>query len=324
MNKIARVSAAVATVGVLGLSLTACSEDRTMSVPQSFCGFLQGKGGRDDNNKANSAALKQVLYEGQTVDYKDDQDIGLYFPCVTRNYVVAPDNAPSKDTSIPLEGLVDGTPVHVWVTMYWQPNQSPEAIRDFISFAQGKYGAPAGDPSAFNGRDEAGNMNATEGWNKMLAENWWITLQRVVSEPLLQASPVLWQVNDQAERDKLGQAMSDAFAEKFQMVTGKVNDLICGPSSSGGGDSFNCEPVVIAVDRVNAVNQQTQQSAANAKATEDQLALDQKTRQADIDATNAKYGDLGPAFRACRDLNVASPGTCKLFPGAEVQVPVAP
>ncbi|ACH62190.1 hypothetical protein MYRNA_223 [Mycobacterium phage Myrna] len=324
MKRITRVLVGLGAALALTFGLTACDEDAALAVPQSFCGFIQGKGGLDNNDNPNSAELKQVLYPGQTAEFKTDQSIGKVFPCVTRNYVIAPQGQ-SADTNNPLRAMTEGvdgkpgTPVYVWVSVYWQPNQQPEPIRDFIGFAEGKYGAAAGDPRAFTG-DGAQNAS-TPGWNKMLAENMYPTLQRIVEQPLRSVGDAVWQVNDPALRETISAEMSDRFAETFQQTTGSVNDLICGSGSTGTGDQFNCEPVRIVVDLVTAQNQQTQEAAAQNAAQANQNKLREDTKQADIDLTNQLYGPvLGAQFRACRDMNAASAGSCKLFPGADVQV----
>lgn len=103
-------------------------------------------------------------------------------------------------------------------------------------------------------------------------------------------------------------------------TTGSVNDLICGSGSTGTGDTFNCEPVRIVVDLVTAQDQQTQTAAAQNAAQANQNKLAQDTKAADIALTNELYGPLAPQFRACRDLNKLTPGACKLFPGAAVEV----
>lgn len=324
MKKYFKALVGIPVAGLLIFGLTACEEDATLAVPQSFCGFLMGKGGRDNSNNANSADLKQVLYQGQTADFKKDQTIGKVFPCVTRNYVIAPQGQ-SADTNNPLRAMTEGvdgkpgTPVFVWVSVYWQPNQQPDPIRDFIGFAQGKYGAAADDPRAFTG--EGAQNASTPGWNKMLAENMYPTLQRIVEQPLRSVGDPVWQVNDPALRQSIGDEMSDRFAEVFQQTTGSVNDLICGSGSTGTGDTFNCEPVRIVVDLVTAQNQQTQDAAAQNAAQANQNKLREDTKAADIQLTNELYGPvLGAQFRACRDMNAAAPGSCKLFPGADVQV----
>lgn len=322
MKRISRVLVGATAAAALTLGLTACSEDATLSVPQSFCGFLMGKGGRDSNDNANSADLKRVLYQGQQADFKTDQEFGKVFPCATRNYVIAPPDAPSKDTDRPLRAMTEGvdgkpgTPVNVWVSVYWQPNQSPDAIRDFIGFAEGKYGAAASDPRAFTGEQSA----ATSGWNNMLAENMYPTLQRIVEQPLRSVGDAVWQVNDSDLRQSISDEMSDRFAEVFQQVTGSVNDLICGSGSTGTGEDFNCEPVRVVVDLVTAVDQQTQTDAAASNAQANRNKLAEQTKADDIRLTNELYGPMAPQFRACRDLNKIAPGSCKLFPGTPVEV----
>jgi hypothetical protein len=319
MKKIIKAAIGIPIAGLLVFGLTACDEDAALAVPQSFCGFIQGKGGLDSNSNPNSADLEQVLYQGQTVEFRKDESFGKVFPCVTRNYVIAPQNAPSKDTDRPLRALTEkGTPVNVWVSVYWQPNQQPEPIRDFIGFAEGKYGAAAADPRAFTG--EGAQAASTPGWNRMLAENMYPTLQRIVEGPVSQTGDPIWQVNSPELRQQVSDEMSDRFAETFQQVTGSVNDLICGSGSTGVGDQFNCEPVRIVVDLVTAVDDGTQRAAAAAASQAEKTRLAEATKAADIALTNELYGPLAPQFRACRDLNQVTPGTCKLFPGAAVEV----
>ncbi|ASZ74770.1 hypothetical protein KHO57_gp134 [Mycobacterium phage Phabba] len=323
MKKFIKALVGIPVAGLLIFGLTACDEDATLAVPQSFCGFLMGKGGRDNSDRANNAELGRVLYQGQSADFKKDQQVGKLFPCVTRNYVIAPQGQ-SADTNNPLRAMTEGvdgkpgTPVYVWVSVYWQPNQQPDPIRDFIGFAQGKYGAAADSPQAFTG--EGAQNASTPGWNKMLAENMYPTLQRIVEQPLRSIGDLVWQVNDPALRQSISDEMSDRFAEVFQQTTGSVNDLICGSGSTGTGDQFNCEPVRIVVDLVTAQDQNTQTAAAQNAAQASQNKLAQDTKAADIALTNELYGPLAPQFRACRDLNKVAAGSCKLFPGADVQV----
>lgn len=329
MKRIIKAIIGVPVAGTLVFGLAACGEDQSFSVASGFCGFLQGKGGRDNHGNANSAGITQILYAGQSVDYKTDQAESKVFPCVTRNYVVAPQGQ-SADTNQPLTAITQGdngqpgVPVYVYVSMYWQPNQSNRSdqgnpIRQFIEFAQGKYGAAAGSPSAFNGD---GVQNAsTPGWNKMLAENVYPALQRSLDGPMRQVGNAIWQVNDPALRKTVGDAMSDAFIKEFQQTTGSTADLICGSGSTGAGEKFNCEPVRIVVDAVYAQDGNTQSAATQNAAQQAQQRLADQTKSDDIRITNDLYGPvLGPQFRACRDANKAAAGSCKLFPGAAVQV----
>jgi len=300
-------------------SLTACDEDDTLAVPQSFCGFIQGKGGRDRDENANNANLDRVLYAGQTADYRTDKQIARVFPCVSRNYRIAS----GGDSDQPLRALTKtGVPVKLWVSMYWQPNQQPDPLKEFIGFCQGKYGCAGGSPSDFTQTDQ--NRNAsTPGWNKMLAENWHDVLQRISEAPVKNAEDSVWQINDPAQRDTVAKAMSAAFAGEFQKVTGSTKDLICGGGSTGVGEQFDCKQVYVVVDLVQAENDQQQQATTQAVADAAQRKLDEDQLQADMNLTNTKYGPLAPAYRACRDLNAKQPGACKFITGpGGAQVPV--
>lgn len=312
---------ALVAVGLI-VGLSACSEDRALSVPQSFCGFVQGNGGLDNNQNVNSADVKEVLYQGQTAKYKSDQSTGYVFPCVQRNYIIAPEGQ-SADSNVPLHGLTsDKVPVVAWVSTYWQPNQAPEPIRQFIGFAQGKYGAAAQNASAFTGTETNSNAS-TPGWNKMLSENMWPTLQRVFERAVATISNDVWQKQDAVQREDIAVAMSDAFGAEFQKVTGSTMDLICGAGSTGTGDTFNCKQILIYVDGVFAQDGTQQSAASTAAANEAQRKLDQSQLQADVDLTNTKYGPLAAAYRACRDLNAQQAGSCKFITGpGGAQVPV--
>lgn len=328
MKKTIRAGLGVVVAVVLMGSLTACWEDNTLAVPQSFCGFTQGKGGRDSSNNANDAKLDKVLYEGQSADYQGDEQIGRVFPCVQRNYVVSPEGQ-SGDSHVPLTGLTaDKVPVKGWVSTYWQPNQSNaedqgNPIRQFIGFAQGKYGAAADDSSAFTGSD-ATNAS-TPGWNKMLAENMQPTLQRTFERAVAGVNNDVWQKQDPKLREQIAQDMSTAFAAEFQKVTGSTADLICGAGSTGNSNGqFDCKQVFVYVDGVFAQDDSQQSAAAKSAADTAKNALDEATKQADINLTNDKYGPLAPAYRACRDLNAAQQGSCKFITGAngvQIQVP---
>lgn len=309
---------------VLMGSLTACTEDETLAVPQSFCGFTQGKGGRDSSDNANDAKLNTILYEGQSVDYQSDEQVGKFIPCVGRNYRIAPKGGDSDQPLLAVNA--DGVPVKLWVSMYWQPNQLPDPLRAFIGFCQGKYGCGGNSPGDFNQTNE-NPLAATKGWIAMLNENWRDVLQRISEAPVRGASNAVWQTNDAEQRDAIAAEMSDRWAGEFQKVTGGVQDLVCGGGSTGVGEEFDCKQVYIVVDRVEAQNQQQQDQAADAVAADAQRELDRAQLQADIDLTNAKYGPVdGPRFRYCRDQNAVAPGSCKSFIGAngvQVQVPAA-
>lgn len=298
MKRTIKVALAVLVALGLGFTLTACDEDRTLSVPQSFCGFLQGNGGRDHDNHDNDANVTQVLYEGQSAQYKSDQRTGYVFPCVQRNYIVA---TAGGDTNAALRGLtLDGVPVYGYVSAYWQPNQLPEPLKQFIGFCQGKYGCAATDSKSFTG--EGATNASTPGWNKMLAENMWPVLQRTFERAVATVPNAVWQAQDPKLRQQVADAMSAAFAAEFQKVTGATADLICGAGSTGQGQSFDCKQILVYVDSVVAQNQQQQDGSNASKAADAQRKLDQDALQADLDLTNAKYGPLAPAYRACRDL----------------------
>lgn len=317
MKKIYRWGMGIAAVLVLAFALTACDEDNTLAVPQGFCGFVQGKGGRDKDNNANGAAVSDILYQGQSVNYRNDRNNGYFFPCVTRNYVISPENI-SGDTHQSLQARTsDGTPVGLWVTLYWQPNQSEEPIKAFIGFCQGKYGCAATSVDKFNGTEN--NQNAsTPGWNKMLAENVFPVLQRISEAATRTVDDNVWRNNDPIQREQIAAAMSSAFAAEFQKVTGTTQDLLCGSGSTGSGKTFDCKQVYIVVDGVFATQGNMQGDNAAAKEAEAKRKLDQEQLQADLDLTNAKYGPLAPSYRACRDLGNA----CKFVvgPGGNIQV----
>lgn len=315
--------AACAAVALM-FTLSACNEDATLAVPQSFCGFIQGKGGRDANNNANDATLKQILYQGESVDYQNDKNEGWVFPCVTRNYVVS-DQSVSGDSHTALAGRTsNGTPIGAWVTAYWQPNQSNrkdqgQPITQFIGFCQGKYGCAATDSGQFTGSSQNAS---TPGWNKMLAENMYPVLQRVFQRDASIVDDHIWQNKDAALREQIASKMSDDFAAEFQKVTGSSTDLMCGSGSTGTGDSFDCKSVYIVLDDVWASQGSMQTNAAQAAEDNAKRALDEASKQADIDLTNAKYGPLAPSYRACRDLGQL----CKFVVGANgagVQIPVS-
>jgi hypothetical protein len=319
---------AVIAALVLTLTLNACgSTNATLAVPQSFCGFIQGKGGRDNSNNANNAQLGQILYQGQSADYHNDQQDGWVFPCVTRNYVVS-DQSVSGDSHTALAGRTsNGTPVGGWVTVYWQPNQSNRddqgnPIKQFIGLCQGKYGCAASDPTGFTGQ---GNVNAsTPGWNKMLSENMYPVLQRIFERATLGVDDAVWRNQDPNLREQVAAKMGDEFAAEFQKVTGSTTDLICGSGSTGTGDTFDCKGVYIVVDGLWASQGNMQGDAAKAAEDNAKRALDDAAKQADIDLTNAKYGPLAPAYRACRDLNAAVANSCKFVVGPNgVQIPVS-
>jgi hypothetical protein len=313
--------AVLAAITLLG-ALTACDEDRALSVPQSFCGFIQGKGSLDNNNNVNSADLKQVLYAGQSQRYNSEQDFSKVFPCVTRNYVVSAANI-SGDSHQPLTGFTsEGIPVSAYVTLYWQPNQAPVPMKDFIGFCQGKYGCAADNPDPFNGTNAQGQNNSTDGWNKMLAENVFPVLQRVFDAASRTVGNEVWKNQDPKLRAQIAQAMADQFSSAFQVTTGSTQDLVCGSGSTGIGTEFNCKEVTIVIDGLWASQGTMQQDSADAAAAQAKTALDEANKQADINLTNDKYGPvLGPQFRACRDLG----GSCKFVVGPQgIQVQTGP
>lgn len=324
MNRWIKVTLGLLAAAALMMGLTSCSEDRTIAVPQAFCGFTMGAGGRDNNNNANDADLGQVLYQGQSASYKSDQDVAKFFPCINRNYVGSPEGI-SGDTHFPLTGRTsDGVPISAWFTVWWQPNQSPEPIRDFIAFCQGKYGCAADDPNVFNGTAANGSNNSSPGWNKMLAENMYPVLQRIFDAASRTVGNDVWAKQDIELREQISNEMSDRFAEEFQKTTGSVNDIICGSGSTGTGQTFDCQQVRIVIDGVWANQGNMQSDAAAAAEADAKRVLDQAQLQADLNLTNAKYGPLAPAYRACRDLNEDAPGSCKFITGpggVEIQVP---
>lgn len=320
MSRFLKASIAVFAAMLMVMGLTSCGvNDSTLSVPQSFCGFIQGKGGRDDQNNANDADLKQVLYEGQSANYQRDQSVGKFIPCVTRNFVISPEGISGDAHQYLQARTADGTAVGAWTTTYWQPNQAPDPIEDFISFCNGKYGCAANDPSEFNNGQNA----STPGWNKMLAENMYPVLQRVFETAARTVDDSVWKNKDPQKREIVAKEMSDRFAEEFQKVTGSVNDIICGSGSTGTGEQFDCKQVYIVVDDMFASQGNMQQDAQAAAEQRAKNALDQQNKQADIDLTNEKYGVLAPAFRACRDMNAATPGSCKFILGPNGPVQVA-
>lgn len=316
-KRIYRWGAGLGAIALCLATLTGCDENASLATPTSMCGYLVGNGAyRYDN--AHSRDIGKILGPGQTAEYKNTDWDPRYFPCSSRNYVIAQNGG---DTQVALNVRTkDGTAVNVYVSVYWTPNRSRNALDGdplarFIEFCE-KYNCAADNPDA----SAQGTNFSTAGWNGMLKENMWPTLQRVAETALGTVGDDIWKVDSRTLKDQAAGVMQQSFASAFQVVSGFTTNLICGSGSSGEGDKFDCQQVRIVVDKVFAAQGNMQQAADAAAEEAAKIALQEQQKVARINLTNELYGPLAQAFRACQDLGQL----CKFVvgPGGNVQVQV--
>jgi len=191
--------------------------------------------------------------------------------------------------------------------MYWTPNQANGSIEKFIQFCE-KYQCATGDINAASG----GANFSTDGWNGMLRENVWPTLQRTAERALTNAADTVWKFNDQEQKDQIAAQMEEGFNAEFAKTSGYTDTIICGSGSGGSAENFDCQNVRIVVNWVSAQGGLQEQDQA-AQAADSQRKIKDEQAAADIASTDRLYGpQLGQQYRFCRDLG----DKCRVIIGA--------
>ncbi len=233
----------IAMVATLGACSSATNTDQ--------CAWVVGDG--QDGGDRN---LHRVVYPGQAANEGVNEDV-WFVPCSYRNFIVTPrtDVGDRHDavlirTKSP-DGQTPGTPLKVWLSAYWTPNQDRAAMEDFLALCR-KYTCYT------QSADEAGSANySTPGWNSMLRENFSFPIDRIGLVAGTEFDDSLWRNPSKEQTDKLANRMSELFAEEVRRTTGSNKDLFCGSGNSAwpdptkpGEGEFKCTQVRFAIDRI--------------------------------------------------------------------------
>lgn len=282
----------IALLIIASFVLSACGTE-VRRLNQAFCLAVMSR----NNN------ISRIYWPGQVLpDSPADTLSGeslLYIPCGYRNYIVdnrGVTNPNQKDTTLGDSNnlfrvvLPSGIAVNIGVKADWQLNQGFDELSEFIKF-QTKYGALKDNMS-----DDGNVYSSTPGWNNMLLENIWPTLdgaaRRAMSDlvrnpPLDEnGNPIIinddfWRTQDAAQWDAFGNKMSELFADEVRSnialaSTGdaKPVNLFCGSGAPTGwvdsekkpitnldqagqpGTTYNCAPVRIKVTIVDPADKQ--------------------------------------------------------------------
>jgi len=250
--------AAFGGISLMAILFTACDKDTTTS---ASCAFVVGNG-----NNGSDKLLHDVVLPGQSID-KGENERGEYVPCNSRNYLINDgedrhiDGSLVGDRHTPIVAYTStGVAIEIQVSAFWTLNQSEKAMRLFYTVCH-KF-------TCASESDKAGTANSsTEGWNKMLGENFGPTLEAIGKTAANQVDDSIWQTQNQAQHKALADEMSRLFAEDIRSRLGFTEDLFCGsgnsqwdnPDKPGEGDFF-CSPVRIEVTDVQVVQQNTDSS----------------------------------------------------------------
>lgn len=277
---------------VLGLLLTACGTEVRRMNP-AFCLAVMSR----NNNPSKFYWPGQVLPE-DVADELAGESV-LYIPCGYRNYIVDNRGVTNPNQAGTVLGdsddlfrvvLPSGIAVNIGVKVDWQLNQGANELTEFIKF-QTKYGALKDTMS-----DEGNVYSSTPGWNSMLLETAWPTLdgaaRRALSELLRNpplddnGNPIIiddnfWRSQDATQWDAFSNKMSELFADELRsnIALASTDDakpvnLFCGSGAPTGwvdannkpitnpdqfgqpGTSYNCAPVRIKLTIVEPADEQ--------------------------------------------------------------------
>jgi hypothetical protein len=323
---------------ILGAAvLSACS---TVATPSAMCGYIVG-----DGNGGDDAKIHNVVWPNENPSYSQTSEVVKYVPCGPRNYIT--NDGTVKDGAGKLVGdrftpstarTSTNTQIGVYITADWTLNENKDALLAFAPLCF-KYTDCATTEAV------AGTVNAaTEGWNKMLGENFSPALDKAAAQAAAKFDDKIWQTENPDLLDQLGKDMSADFAAKLRAMTGVSQDIFCGSGNSGWDAShktYTCTNVRITVDKVYALDpdlqklandaQKQQQQALQAKqsqadaaelaqekladqaklqAQQNQIAAQQN--QARLDAAKKLYGDNAPYWLALQDTlkNCTAPAVC--------------
>ena len=277
---------------IISLATTACGAE-VRRVSQAFCVAVMSR----NNNSSKFYWPEQVLPDSPA-DTLAGESL-LYIPCGYRNYIVdnrgisnpnQQDTTLGDNTQLFRVVLPSGIAVNIGVKADWQLNQGRDELAEFIKF-QTKYGALKDSMS------DEGNVNSsTPGWNRMLLEVVWPTLDGaarqamsdLVRNPTLDenGNPIIinddfWRTADAAQWKAFGDKMSELFADELRSNIALANtneaktiDIMCGSGAPTGwvdsekrpitnpdqagqpGTTYNCAPVRIKVTIVEPAEKQ--------------------------------------------------------------------
>ena len=294
MKSTFKTIAVVFAAAACGLALTGCTGEAVAT--SDMVAIVVGNGRVD-------AEVKNVVYPGDQVGYASATENVFYLPVNTRNYVVGKaDSGVIVDRNAPAVGRTkEGTPVNVWLGSAWTLNQDYKVLTEKMWPFCLKYNCAAAQASQRN--EQSG---ISEGWTKMLNENFADAYNATVRKVMPQFSDTVWK--DEADWDKLAAALSAEFPRQMALKTNYSEDLFCGAgdlstwngTKPGPDGKFTCGPITFNVTAVESQNNNQQQANADANA-----AKEQKQANADIlDAATAKYGSAERAGQVLGQIDV--------------------
>lgn len=299
-------AAVLATTVVAGL--TACT--KTLSTSISSCAWVVGNG--KDNN---DATINKTAYPGQQVKYDDDKEVVRYIPCGQRNYLITDGTDKGLgDLETPIEARTkQNTPVLVTVNSLWELNQS---TLDQFAVVCDKYDCSGTSPNSAS----SGTKSATDGWIKMLRENFGPAIKDAVQETMPSIDDSIWKSQDPTQKKLLEEKLSTAFMDSIRKYTGLNKDLFCGSGNSGwnnpktpGKGGYTCSNVRFASSNTVAADAQTQQNATSTNQTQ----LDIDANAARFKKSQALYGSQTNYWLGVQDAASKCPSgaTCNIYLG---------
>lgn len=297
MNKKLK-KAALLLVGLIAAvaALTGCSA----KAYASQCAFIVGNGAGD------ARQVKDVLLPGQKVNKGDDDD--YYIPCNARNYVITPDNdhgdrhTPVTAKTGPSEnGSTPATPVKVWLSAYWTPNENRDVLKRFYNKVCRKYSCASTDAAA----DDSNQNFSTPGWNGMLRETFGPAMDRTGTTVMAKFGADIW--NDASKwngKGSVAEAFQTAFADELrQSMQSGSDNYLCG-SSDGIANQNDCTPITFSVEKIEPVDPEIV-TIYNAGVTLEQksaqAAAAARANKARLDSATALYGSREQAGAALRE-----------------------
>ena len=248
MNRknLVRAGGALTAAAALTLALGACSA----KAYASQCAVIVGNGVGDSRD------VKDVLLPGEKVSKGDDED--WYLPCNARNFVITSDTdhgdrhtAVIAKTGPSEDGKTPATPVKVWLSSYWTPNETKPVLTQFYNRLCRKYSCASAEP-----QDEASSSNFTpsEGWNGMLREVYGPAVDRTGTTVLAKFPPNVWNTPSSWNgKSSVAEAFQNAFAPELrQSMQSGADNYFCG--SSDGTKQGDCTPITFSVEKIEPVD----------------------------------------------------------------------
>lgn len=260
----------------LALTLTACNNTQTTAAE---CAYVISNGYFDAKH------IQDFVLPGNRVNTHNTQV--KYVPCNARNFIITTRQGdfdrhePVTAKTAPGKGT-PAMPVNIQLTAYWQLNQHNRGAMDqFLAFCQ-KY-------SCFGSENDISKSAtfASEGFKGLLRENFSFAIDRTAVQAVRSFGPDLW--TNQADWQKVADALSEDFANQMRKATGADVDFFC---ASGAGSE--CKPVRFTIEDISPVDPKVKDLYNQQVLVGNQTALSNAQKAANIAALNAAKAKYGP------------------------------